>query len=345
MYQRKRHRIAAADLGQTLVALRSVALAVCILALAACGSSDPVPAWEPDYPRDLDHVRETVGSVFLPTYLPDGYRLVGASVNDNPILTRHPGRTFEASLGYANGFRGIDGELGGYFFIYQFPEGWAGSSTHIPDLQELTLEGLTVWRNIYIHQDIPEFPAFYLQVDGRWLWISVQGGLEASVDGAELARIAKSVKQFSEPVDWLTIDGVTERGHYENPIAALDNIVETKGSVYIPSYLSGLGLHSVWLSEDAGSVWLKFKSMGSLEGPHLGSALLMTLSHPTRHFDQVEVGDGVGYVFWGTSSSDVRLEFERDGHWFALEVSPAPDRAILDEVIKVALSLSPYTQS
>ena len=226
MYQRKRHRTATADLGLTLVALPIVALALGVMALVACGSADPVPVWEPDYPADLDHVRETVGSVFLPTYLPNGYRLEGASVNDNPIPDRRRGR--EASLGYANGFTGIGGELDGFFFIYQFPEGWDGDShippfgdSHIPPFKELTIEGLTVRRVVDLHQDLPEFPAFWFQVDGRWLWISVQGGFAANVDRDELARIAKSVEQFSDPVDWLTIAGVTERGYYENPIASL----------------------------------------------------------------------------------------------------------------------------
>ena len=355
MYQDRRCRTATADLGLILVALPIIALAVCIIALVSCGSADPVPVWEPDYPADLDHVRETVGSVFLPTYLPDGYRLQGASPNDNPILNRRPGQTFEASLGYANSFAGIGGELDGFFYISQYPEGWDGDS-HIPPFEELTIEGLTVRRVVDLHQDLPEFPAFWFQVDGRWLWISVQEGLEADVDRDELARIARSVEQFSDPVDWLAITGVTERDHYENPIVALESIVERKGEVYVPTYLpSGLGLHSVWLSEQTGDVWLKFESSGDLEDRTQMSALLTTLNGRSSflydHQEEIDLGGSTGYVSWGAAgalsgvtSTEVRLEFEREGRWFALEV-PGPARAVLDEVIRIALSLSPYQQS
>ena len=307
----------------------------------------------PDSPADLDHVRETVGSVFLPTYLPNGYRLEGASVNDNPIPDRRRGR--EASLGYANGFTGIGGELDGFFFIYQFPEGWDGDS-HIPPFKELTIEGLPVRRVVDLHQDLPEFPAFWFQVDGRWLWISVQGGFAANVDRDELARIAKSVDQFSgsDPVDWLTVAGVTEYGFNDvNPIASLETIVEKKGTVYVPSYLpSELGLHSVWLFEYTEDIWLQFRSPDYLDDAHLDGAILMTLSHPIQYADQVDVGDSTGYIRWGVSSSeegisssDVSLVFEHDGHWFALEVFPASDPAVLDELIKIALSLSQHPQS
>ena len=70
------------------------------------------------------------------------------------------------------------------------------------------------------------------------------------------------------------------------------------------------------------------------------------------HQEEVDVGESTGYVSWGAAgalsgmtSMEVRLEFEREGRWFALEVSPALDRAVLDEVIEIALSLSPYQQS
>ena len=353
MYQSISRLAARQDIRRTLAAWPIAALG--LLALVGCGSADSVPVWEPDYPADLDHVRETVGSVFLPTYLPDGYRLQGASVNDSPILNRRPGRTFEASLGYANGFAGIGGDLDGFFFISQYPEGWDGDS-HIPPFEELTIEGLTVRRVVDLHQDLPEFPAFWFQVEGRWLWISAQEGLEANVDRDELARIARSVEQFSGPVDWLTIAGVTERGHYEDPIVALESIVEKKGEVYVPTYLpGGLGLHSVWLSEQTGDVWLRFESSGDLEDRAQMSALLTTLRGRSSvlydHQVEVDLGGSPGYVSWGaagalsgTTSTEVRLEFEREGRWFALEV-PGPDRAVLEEVIKIALSLSPYRQS
>ena len=61
--------------------------------------------------------------------------------------------------------------------------------------------------------------------------------MEADVDRDELARIARSVEQFSDPVDWLAITGVTERGHYENPIFALESIVRGRAEVYVPTYL------------------------------------------------------------------------------------------------------------
>lgn len=375
MSQDRRHRTPKFDVGAPLY----VALAAGILAFAvACGAAaaqpdsssdrtlatasvpsaqsvdppaDHVPVWQPDYPRDLDHIRETVGSVFLPTYLPDDYRLAGAAVNANDLLLPS-GHRWEASLVYRNGFRGIGGELVGEFFIYQYPEGWDGVA-HI-DFEELTIGGLTV-RRTESHKGLSEFPAFFFQVDGRWLWISVFGDSEANVDNGELPRIAKSVGQFngSDPIDWLTVAGVTEHGFDISPLAALENIVEKNGVVYVPSYLpSELGLRSVWLSEYTGDIWLQFRSPDYLDDAHLDGATLMTLSHPIQYADQVDVGDSTGYIRWGVSSSeedisssDVSLVFEHDGHWFALEVFPASDPAMLDELIKIALSLSQHPQS
>ncbi len=367
MYQDRRHRTPKFDVGAPL----NVALAAGILAFAvACGAAaaqpdsssdqalaaasvpsaqsvdppaDHVPVWQPDYPRDLDHIVETVGSVFLPTYLPDGYRLAGAAVNVNDLLPA--GHRWEASLVYRNGFRGIGGELVGEFFIYQYPEGRDGVAPI--DFEELTIDGLTA-RRTESHKGLPEFPAFFFQVDGRWLWISVFGDSEANVDNGELSRIAKSVDEFSgsDPVDWLTVAGVTEHGFNISPLAALETVVEKKGTVYVPSYLpSELGLHSVWISEYTEDIGLQFRSPDYLDDAHLDGATLMTRSHPIQYADQVDVGDSTGYIHWGVSSSNVSLVFEHDGHWFALEVFPASDPAVLDELIKIALSLSQHPQS
>ena len=75
----------------------------------------------------------------------------------------------------------------------------------------------------------------------------------------------------------------------------------------------------------------------------------MTLSHRSSiPYDQrVEIGGSTGYVSWGAAgaaagmtSTEVRLEFERESRWYALEVDPALGRTALDEVIRIALSLS-----
>ena len=83
----------------------------------ATATSTPIPAtsqadantpplFEPDYPRDLDHIRETLGSVFVPTYVPDGYQLTEAEVNINELRRLVMWVEHEAALTYGDGFRG-----------------------------------------------------------------------------------------------------------------------------------------------------------------------------------------------------------------------------------------------
>ena len=118
------------------------------------GGNTP-PLYVPDYPRDLDHIRETLGSVFVPTYVPDGYQLSGASVNTDTLLP------FEASLVYRNGRRGAGGQALGEFFMYQFPENW-DADTHETNFDEQTIDGLTVRRP----WNVRDRAAFYFQA--RW---------------------------------------------------------------------------------------------------------------------------------------------------------------------------------
>ena len=302
------------------------------------GANTP-PIYVPDYPRYLDHIRETVGSIFVPTYVPDGYQLSGANVTTRPDLRV----AVEASLSYYNAKRGIGFESVGAFHIYQHPEGW-DAVTHRPHAEEQTIDGLTILRP----WELRDRPAFDFQADGRWLHISVFGESEENVDINELVKIAKSVKRFGEgdPVDWLTVSGVTRHGFENTALAELNDFArDKKNTVYVLSYLpDGLGLSSVRLSEETEGFALEFQLPSYLrDGIRLSHITLATRSYPTQYRDQVDVGGSTGYVFWGTSSSDVTLVFQHDGRWFELTGSPAADRSVLDELIKMALSLELYT--
>ena len=96
------------------------------------------PIYEPNYPRYLDHIRETAGSVFVPTYVPEGYRLSGATVTTHLELRD----AIEASLVYQNAQREMGDQAVGEFYIYQHPEGW-DAVTHRPNSEEQTIDGLT----------------------------------------------------------------------------------------------------------------------------------------------------------------------------------------------------------
>ena len=299
------------------------------------GANTP-PLYVPDYPRDLDHIRESLGSVFVPTYVPDGYRLVGASVNTDPLLP------FEASLVYRNGRRGFGGEAVGEFFIYQFPEGW-DADTHEPNYEESTIEGLTV-RHPW---DVRDAAAFYFQAGGRWHYISVFGESPENADINKLARVAQSVQGFSadDIVDWLVVTGITRRGFGNNVLSDLDDFIEGRtDSINISGYLpNNLGLESIWISQDSDSVTLEFVLPSHLrDGKRLERVTLTTRSNPTLYSEQVDVGGATGYVFWGTTSSDVTLVFQYEGRWFELKGSPARDTSALDELIMMALSLELY---
>ena len=305
------------------------------------GAANTHPLYEPDYPRYLDHIRETVGSVFVPTYVPDGYQLSGANVTTRPELRD----AIEASLSYQNAERGIGFESVSVFYIYQHPEGW-DAVTHRPNSEEQTIDGLTVLRP----WELRDRPAFDFQADGRWLHISVFGESEENVDINELVKIAKSVKRFgkADPVDWLTVSGITRHGFENTALLELNDFArDKKNIVYVPSYLpEGLGLSSVRLSEETGDSALEFQLPSYLsDGTRLSHITLATRSYPTQYREQVDVGGSTGYVFWGTSSSDVTLVFQHDGRWFELTGSPAADRSVLDELIKMALSLEVYTPS
>lgn len=304
------------------------------------GASAP-PVYVPDYPRYLDHIRETVGSVFVPTHVPDGYRLSGATVTHHPELRD----AIEASLVYQNAKRRMGDEAVGEFFMYQHPEGW-DADTHRPLFVEQTINGLTV----RLPRNGRDRPAFDFQADGRWLYISVFGESEENVDINELVKVAKSVKRFgkSDSVDWLSVSGITRHGFENTALAELNDFARDKNHiVYIPSYLpDGLGLSSVRLSEETGDFALEFQLPSYLgDGVRLGHITLATRSHPTQYRDQVDVGGSTGYVLWGTSSSDVTLVFQHDGRWFELNGSPTADKSVLDELIKMALSLEVYTPS
>ena len=305
------------------------------------GAANTHPLYEPDYPRYLDHIRETVGSVFVPTYVPDGYQLSGANVTTRPELRD----AIEASLSYQNAERGIGFESVGVFYIYQHPEGW-DAVTHRPNSEEQSIDGLTVLRP----WELRDRPAFDFQADGRWLHISVFGESEENVDINELVKIAKSVKRFgkADPVDWLTVSGITRHGFENTALLELNDFArDKKNIVYVPSYLpEGLGLSSVRLSEETGDSALEFQLPSYLsDGTRLSHITLATRSYPTQYREQVDVGGSTGYVFWGTSSSDVTLVFQHDGRWFELTGSPATDQSALDALIEMALSLEVYTPS
>ena len=299
------------------------------------GDNTP-PLYVPDFPRDLDHIRDTLGSVFVPTYVPDGYQLSGASVNTDTLLP------FETSLVYRNGRRGTSGQAVGEFFMYQFPEGW-DADMHETNFDEQTIDGLTVRRP----WSVRDTAAFYFQADDRWHYISVFGESPENAGINELVRVARSVQGFSEDetVDWLGVSGITRRGFGNNVLSDLDDFIEGRtDSIYISGYLpDNLGLESMWISQDSDSLTLEFVLPSHLrDGKRLERVTLTTRSNPTLYSEQVDVGSSTGYVFWGTTSSDVTLVFQYEGRWFELEGSPARDKSALDELIMMALSLELY---
>ena len=301
-------------------------------------SAKTLPIYEPNYPRYLDHIRETVGSVYLPTYVPEGYQLSGASVTVHPELRD----AIEASFVYQNAIRDIDEEAVGEFYIYQHPAGW-DADTHRPPFVEQTIDGLTV----RIPRDGRDRPAFDFQVEGRWLYISVFEESEENIEIDELVKVAKSVKRFgkADTVDWPAVRGITRHGFENTALAELEEFVgDSRNTVYVPSYLpSGVGLRSIWLSEATGDFALEFRLPSNLmDGTRLGDFRLATSSYPNQYREQVEVGGSKGYVYWSTSESEVTLVFQHDGRWFELIGSPSIDRSALDELIKIALSLENY---
>ena len=312
------------------------------------------PLYQPDYPRDLDHIRETLGSVFVPTYVPDGYQQTEAEVNINELRRLVMWMEHEAALRYGNGFPGIERAPIGEFSILQFPEGWDPTklnpdfgevSALNPEFKESTVDGLTIWQDPELQS-----PGFHFQVDGRWLWISVFGAPNDTVDLNELIKVAKSVKRFGkgDPVDWLTVSGITRHGFENTALADLDDFVAgRKDTIHMSGYLpNNLGLESLWVSKDSGSLTLEFVLPSYLrDGRRLEMVTLTTRSNPVLYSEQVDVGGSTGYVFWGASSADVSLVFQHDGRWFELNGSPAADRSVLDELIKMALSLELYTPS
>ena len=296
------------------------------------------PLYEPDYPRYLDHIRETVDLVFVPMYVPEGYQLSGATVTTHPELRD----AIEASLVYQNANRGMGNEAVGEFYVYQHPEGW-DADTHRPLFVEQTIDGLTV----RIPRDGQDRPAFDFQAEGRWLFISVFGESEENTEFDELIKVAKSVKRFAkaDTVDWLAVRGITRHGFENTALAELDDyVVDSRHTVYVPSYLpSGVGLRSVWLSEDTGDFALNFRLPSNLmDGMRLEVTRLATSSYPTQYREQVDVGGSAGYVFWGTVSHSVTLVFQHVGRWFELSGSPSTDQSALDELIEIALSLESY---
>ena len=296
------------------------------------------PIYEPNYPRYLDHIRETVGSVFVPTYVPEGYRLSGATVTTHLELRD----AIEASLVYQNAQREMGDQAVGEFYIYQHPEGW-DAVTHRPNSEEQTIDSLTVLRP----WELRDRPAFDFQADGRWLHVSVFGESEENADISELVKIAKSVKRFGKAdlVDWLAVSGVTRHGFENTALAELNDITrDKKNTVYVPSYLpEGLGLSSVRIYGETGDFALEFQLPLYLsDGIRLSHITLAIRSYPTQYRDQVDVGGSAGYVSWGTSSSDVTLVFQQDGRWFELSGSPSTDQSALDELIEIALSLESY---
>ncbi len=319
-------------------------------------SANTPPLYVPDYPRDLDHIRETLGSVYVPTYVPDGYQLTQAEVNINELRRLVVWVEHEASLTYSDGLRGIDRTAIGEFSILQFPEGWDPTrlnpdfgevSAFNPEFEESTVGGLKIWQDPEL-----ESPGFHFQVDGRWLWISVFGAPNDTIDLNELVKVAKSVKRFGEgdPIDWLAVSGITRHGFRNTALSDLNEFVDGQSDeIHISIYLPGdFGLESLWRSQDSdgNSITLEFVLPSYLkDGKRLERVTLSTSSHPTQYRDQVDVGGTTGYVFRGTSSSDVTLVFQYDGRWYELVGHPATDLSVLDELIKMAESLQPYVPS
>ena len=172
-----------------------------------------------------------------------------------------------------------------------------------------------------------------------------------NVDMHELVKIAKSFKRFGkeDPVDWLTVVGITQQGFENNPLVALDDFAKRGNSVYVPSYLpSDLGLHSASLGD--GGTALKFEVPSHLtDGKQLNQFTLGTAPFPVQYRDHVEVNGSMGYVFKGRFPTNVILMFKHDDQWFKLDSSAVFNEtqylSVLDELVKVAESLSPHTQS
>ena len=332
----------------------AVATATPIPPTPQAGANTP-PLYVPDYPRDLDHIRETLGSVYVPTDVPDGYQLTEAEVNINELRRLVVWVEHEASLTYSDGLRGVDRTAIGEFSILQFPEGWDPTrlnpdfgevSAFNPEFEESTVGGLEIWQDPEL-----ESPGFHFQVDGRWLWISVFGAPNDTVDLNELVKVAKSVKRFGEgdPVDWLAVSGITRHGFRNTALSDLNEFAQGQSDeIHISVYLPGdFRLESLWRSQDSDSITLEFVLPSYLkDGKRLERVTLSTSSHPTQYRDQVDVGGTTGYVFQGTSSSDVTLVFQHDGRWYELVGHPATDLlSALDELIKMAESLQPYVPS
>ena len=328
----------------------------------ATATSTPIPAtsqadantpplFEPDYPRDLDHIRETLGSVFVPTYVPDGYQLTEAEVNINELRRLVMWVEHEAALTYGNGFPGIESTAIGEFSILQFPEGWDPTklnpdfgevSAFNPEFEESTVNGLTIWQDPEL-----ESPGFHFQVDSRWLWISVFEAPDDTVDLDELVKVAKSVKRFGggDSVDWLTVSGITRHGFENTALDDLNDFIEGRNdTLQLYAYLpGGLALKSVWVTESTGDLTLEFVLPSYLkDGKRLERVTLRTRSYAIRFRDQVDVGGSPGYVSWDTSSSEVTLIFQQDGRWLELKGFPATVQSALDELIKMAVSLELY---
>ena len=331
----------------------AVATATPIPPTPQAGANTP-PLYVPDYPRDLDHIRETLGSVYVPTDVPDGYQLTEAEVNINELRRLVVWVEHEASLTYSDGLRGVDRTAIGEFSILQFPEGWDPTrlnpdfgevSAFNPEFEESTVGGLEIWQDPEL-----ESPGFHFQVDGRWLWISVFGAPNDTVDLNELVKVAKSVKRFGEgdPVDWLAVSGITRHGFRNTALSDLNEFAQGQSDeIHISVYLPGdFRLESLWRSQDSDSITLEFVLPSYLkDGKRLERVTLSTSSHPTQYRDQVDVGGTTGYVFQGTSSSDVTLVFQYGGRWYKLVGHPATDLSVLDELIKMAESLQPYVPS
>ena len=243
---------------------------------------------------------------------------------------------------YRNGRRGAGGQALGEFFMYQFPENW-DADTHETNFDEQTIDGLTVRRP----WNVRDRAAFYFQAGGRWHYISVFGESPENADINELVRVAKSVERFNAngSVDWLAVSGITRHGFRNTALSDLNEFVrEQNDEIHISVYLPGdLALESLWGSQDSGSITLEFVLPSYLkDGKRLERVTLSPSSYPTQYRDQVDVGGTTGYVFWGTSSSDVTLVFQHDGSWYRLVGYPATDQSALDELIKMALSLEVY---
>ena len=172
-----------------------------------------------------------------------------------------------------------------------------------------------------------------------------------NVDMHELVKIAKSFERFGREdlVAWLTVVGITQHGFENNPLVALDDFAKRGNTVYVPSYLPiDLGLHSASLGD--GGTTLRFEVPSHLtDGKQLTHFTLGTAPFPVQYRGHVEVNGSMGYVFKGRFPTNVILMFKHDDQWFKLDSSVVFNEteysSMLDELAKVAESLSPYKQS